>query len=90
MVGKLVSRWPIEKKDLEVVNLWKNKEEGDIFLGSGDQPLSPDQQEKWLDFMIDQIGSNRRFMVIVNDRALECLDCMLLMNAEGWYESLYS
>lgn len=70
MVGELVSLRPIEKKDLEVLNRWKNKEEVYMFLGGGYHPISPDQQEKWLDSMIDQTGSNRRFMIIVNDRAV--------------------
>ena len=70
MAGKSVALRPIEKKDLEVLNRWKNNEEVYMFLGGGYQPISPDQQEKWLDSMIDQTGSNRRFMVIVNDRAV--------------------
>ncbi len=61
--GNLVLLRPIEKSDIEVLNRWKNDEEIYKYLGGGFQPISIDQQEKWLDSMIDLTGNNRRFMI---------------------------
>lgn len=54
---------PIEKKDLENLNRWKNDEEVYQFLGGGFHPISIDQQEKWLDKLIDMSEENKRFII---------------------------
>lgn len=70
MKGKWISLRPIEKNDLDSLNRWKNNEEIYMFLGGGYQPISPSQQEKWLDSMIDLTGNNRRFIVIADEKAI--------------------
>lgn len=64
-----ISIRPLEKADLQVLNHWKNDESVYKYLGGGYQPVSIDQQEKWMDSMIDMTGSNRRFMIIDPDGA---------------------
>jgi RimJ/RimL family protein N-acetyltransferase len=63
ITGDQVYLRPILKSDLTHLNRWKNDE--DIFrnLGGGYMPVSIDQQEKWLDSMIDMTGNNRRFII---------------------------
>lgn len=67
MKGKIVTLRPIKKNDLSVLNNWKNDESLFMYLGGGYQPVSIDQQEKWIESMIDLTGNNRRFMVIDSD-----------------------
>lgn len=57
---------PILKSDLKHLNEWKNDEEIFRFLGGGFMPVSIDQQEKWLDSMIDLSGNNKRFIICDN------------------------
>lgn len=63
MQGEKIRLRPIEKSDLKCLNKWKNDEQVYKFLGGGYQPISVDQQEKWMDGLIDLTGNNRRFMV---------------------------
>ena len=39
-------------------------------MGGGYQPISPDQQEEWLESMIDLTGNNRRFIVLADGKAV--------------------
>lgn len=64
MQGEKVRLRPIERTDLPKLNKWKNDKEIYQFLGGGFKPVSIDQQEKWMDNMIDMTGNNRRFMII--------------------------
>lgn len=64
MHSKKIILRPIERNDLAVLNKWKNDEQVYMYLGGGFQPISPDQQEKWLDSMIDLTGNSRRFMIL--------------------------
>lgn len=66
MVKKIYLR-PIVKSDIKKLNEWKNDEETYKFLGGGFMPISIDQQEKWLDSMIDLTGNNKRFMICDNE-----------------------
>ncbi len=61
--GKKVTLRPIVKEDIHVLNKWKNDEDVFRFLGGGYQPMSKDQQEKWMDSLIDLTGSSRRFII---------------------------
>lgn len=63
ITGEKIYLRPILRSDLTYLNKWKNDE--DIFrnLGGGFLPVSIDQQEKWLDSMIDMTGNNRRFII---------------------------
>lgn len=61
--GNRVYLRPIRKTDLDMLNNWKNDEEVYRYLGGGFRPISQDQQEKWLDNMIDLTGNDRRFMI---------------------------
>eukprot|EP00130_Batrachochytrium_dendrobatidis_P008414 XP_006683289.1 hypothetical protein BATDEDRAFT_93055 [Batrachochytrium dendrobatidis JAM81] len=63
--GKVYLR-PILKKDITFLNEWKNDEETYQFLGGGFMPTSIDQQEKWMESMIDTTGSNKRFIICDN------------------------
>lgn len=54
---------PIEKRDLLNLNKWKNDKDTFQFLGGGFHPISIDEQEKWLDRLIDMTGENRRFII---------------------------
>jgi len=61
--GEKVLLRPIEKNDLEELNVWRN--DYSIFknLGGGFQPISIDQQSLWMENMIDLTSSNKRFMI---------------------------
>lgn len=61
--GKIVYLRPIIKEDLKFLNEWKNDEETYKYLGGGFSPTSVDQQEKWMDAMIDTTGINKRFII---------------------------
>ena len=61
--GDKVYLRPILKKDIVHLNEWKNDEETYKYLGGGYMPTSIDQQEKWLDFLIDTTGPNKRFLI---------------------------
>ena len=63
MHGEKIFLRPILKSDLCKLNQWKNNERIYQFLGGGYRPVSIDQQEKWLDSLIDQTGNNRRFII---------------------------
>ena len=63
MDNKRVLR-PIEKRDLEKLNRWKNDESVFKFLGGGYKPVSVDQQASWMDNMMDLNGNNKRFMIL--------------------------
>lgn len=63
LFGKRIYLRPIEKKDLEILNKWKNDERTFKFLGGGFNPISIDQQSYWMESMIDLTGSNRRYLI---------------------------
>ena len=65
--GEKIYLRPIIKKDLPILNKWKNDEEVFKYLGGGFMPTSIDQQEKWLESMIDMMGSNKRFIICTNE-----------------------
>lgn len=54
---------PIEKKDLQKLNEWKNNESVYQNLGGGFMPVSIDVQEKWMDSLMDTTGKNKRFII---------------------------
>ena len=61
--GEKIYLRPILKTDIKHLNDWKNDEEVYKFLGGGFMPISIDQQEKWLDSIIDMNGNNKRFII---------------------------
>jgi diamine N-acetyltransferase len=65
--GEKVYLRPILKSDITYLNEWKNDEEVYMFLGGGFMPMSIDQQEKWIDAMIDTSGNNKRFIICDNN-----------------------
>lgn len=68
MKGNKITLRPIKKSDLHILNIWKNDEELYMYLGGGFQPLSEDQQEKWMDSIVDMTGNSRRFMIMDRDK----------------------
>lgn len=54
---------PIIREDLIAINKWRNDEDIFKYLGGGFMPISIDQQEKWLESMIDTTGNNKRFII---------------------------
>lgn len=67
IIGERIYLRPIVKEDIHVLNDWKNDEETYRFLGGGFMPTSINQQEKWLDSMIDTTGNNKRFIICEKD-----------------------
>lgn len=65
--GEKVYLRPILKQDITFLNEWKNDEETYRYLGGGFMPTSIDQQEKWMDSMIDTTGNNKRFIICDNE-----------------------
>lgn len=63
IIGKNVYLRPIKKDDLEILNQWKNDSEVFKYLGGGFQPISIDQQEQWMNSLIDLTGINKRFII---------------------------
>ena len=61
--GLKVTIRPIVRDDLDILNEWHNDEATFMYLGGGYRPVSKDQQEKWLDNMIDLTGQFRRFII---------------------------
>lgn len=61
--GKNIYLRPIELRDLNVLNDWKNDEDTFKFLGGGYNPVSIDQQSKWMESMIDLTGNNKRYII---------------------------
>ncbi len=68
MEGKLIRLRPIQNEDVFFLNTWKNDEEVYKYLGGGYQPISVNQQEKWMDSLIDLTGNNRRFIIETFDQ----------------------
>ena len=64
--GEKIYLRPILKEDSKYLNEWKNDEEVYRFLGGGFSPVSINQQEKWIDSMIDMTGNNKRFIICEN------------------------
>lgn len=60
--GRILLR-PIENKDIVRLNEWKNDEETYKYLGGGFLPTSINQQEKWMESLIDTTGQNKRFII---------------------------
>lgn len=54
---------PITRQDITSLNKWKNDKDVYKFLGGGFNPISIDQQSKWLDSMIDLTGNSRRYII---------------------------
>ncbi|PID23867.1 GNAT family N-acetyltransferase [Sporosarcina sp. P7] len=67
--GEKVYLRPILKKDITFLNEWKNDEETYRYLGGGFMPVSIDQQEKWMDSLIDTTGNNKRFVICDNENS---------------------
>ncbi|MFE1242845.1 GNAT family N-acetyltransferase [Fictibacillus sp. NPDC058756] len=65
--GEKIYLRPILKKDINYLNEWKNDEETFQYLGGGFMPTSIDQQEKWMDSLIDTSGNNKRFFISNNE-----------------------
>lgn len=65
--GKKIYLRPIVKEDIRFLNHWKNDEDTYKYLGGGFMPVSKDQQEKWMDAMIDTTGTNKRFIISDNE-----------------------
>lgn len=61
--SNLITLRPIQTKDLEKLNKWKNNYDISKNLGSGFQPISIDQQRNWMENMIDLTGNSRRFII---------------------------
>lgn len=61
--GSSVVLRPIERRDLEKLNQWKNDEEVYQNLGGGYLPVSINIQEKWMDSLMDTTGNNKRFII---------------------------
>lgn len=61
--GENIYLRPILKSDIGYLNDWKNDEETYMFLGGGFMPVSIDQQEKWLDSLIDATENNKRYII---------------------------
>ncbi|AIY06296.1 hypothetical protein Plano_2331 [Planococcus sp. PAMC 21323] len=61
--GENIFLRPIQKSDLLILNEWKNDEDTYKYLGGGFMPTSVDQQEKWMDSLIDTTGNNKRFII---------------------------
>ncbi|MFA1822244.1 GNAT family N-acetyltransferase [Virgibacillus oceani] len=61
--GEKVYLRPILKNDITFLNEWKNNENIFQNLGGGFMPTSIDQQEKWIESMIDTTGNNKRFII---------------------------
>ncbi|MYL20107.1 GNAT family N-acetyltransferase [Halobacillus litoralis] len=61
--GDKVYLRPILKEDISHLNKWKNDEGIYMYLGGGFNPTSINQQEKWMDSMIDNTGDNKRFII---------------------------
>lgn len=65
--GEKVYLRPIQKDDITYLNQWKNDEETYMYLGGGFMPTSINQQEKWLDSLMDTSGNNKRFIICDNN-----------------------
>ena len=65
--GKKIYLRPIIKEDIHVLNEWKNDEETYRYLGGGFMPTSINQQEKWMDSLIDTSGNNKRYIISDQD-----------------------
>lgn len=61
--GEKIYLRPLESNDLAMLNEWKNNEKIFKYLGGGFMPVSIDQQEKWLNNMIDLTGNNKRYII---------------------------
>lgn len=61
--GKKIYLRPIQKNDINHLNKWKNDEEVYKYLGGGFMPTSIDQQEQWLESLMDTSGNNKRFII---------------------------
>lgn len=65
--GEKVYLRPILKRDITLLNQWKNDEETFKNLGGGFMPVSIDQQENWIESMIDNTGNNKRYIICDNE-----------------------
>lgn len=61
--GEKIRLRPIQLKDLEVLNKWKNSEHVYRYLGGGFMPTSIDIQKNWMESLMDTTGSNKRFII---------------------------
>lgn len=58
---------PLLKKDVEKLNKWRNDYQIFKYLGGGYNPISKDQQESWMENMIDNTGNTKRFAIVKNE-----------------------
>lgn len=63
LIGKNISLRPIELRDLNYLNKWKNTEEVFKYLGGGFFPVSIDVQSKWMDSLMDTTSGSMRFII---------------------------
>ncbi len=59
----VVSLRPITYDDAQLLNKWRLDYDTFKYLGGGYNPISADQQRKWMDNVIDNTGKNRRYMI---------------------------
>lgn len=69
-VESVISLRPIEYRDIDDLNEWKNNKEVFKYLGGGFSPTSIDCQKKWMDKFIDLSGNNRRFIIEYNKHSV--------------------
>lgn len=55
---------PIEMEDLQKLNKWKNDEEIFKNLGGGFQPVSESQQKMWMEKIVQNTSTDKRFMIL--------------------------
>ncbi|MGK9326150.1 GNAT family N-acetyltransferase [Aerococcus urinaeequi] len=55
------------KKDLACLNKWKNSKETYQYLGGGFNPILINQQEKWLDSLIEITDKNKRYIICLRN-----------------------
>ncbi|GGD28588.1 GNAT family N-acetyltransferase [Pontibacillus salipaludis] len=65
--GEKIYLRAILKSDITYLNEWKNDVKTFQYLGGGFIPTSIDQQEKWIDSLIDTSGNDKRFIISGND-----------------------
>ncbi len=61
--GNITILRPLGSEDASLLCKWKNDIEVYQYLGGGYQPVSRSQYESWVEKMIDQTGSDRRFII---------------------------
>lgn len=55
---------PIEVEDLIILNKWKNDKEVFKYLGGGYNPISISQQKNWIEKIVENTSTNKRYMIL--------------------------